>query len=143
ALVLGDDAYDALPGLTLYHPILVPDRLAAGSRSDSSRLGCPPRGEEATLCWELRTSPLPARHVPGGYRWQNSGYGHSVLRTPYSYIGDLVSHSTDQAQQRRSCYRATRSPRLPANGHQCRQCTSVPNGSTPEKELMFGGSLRV
>ena len=42
---------------------------------------------------------LPARHVPVGYRWQNSGYGQSVLRMPYSYIGDLVSHPNNQAQQ--------------------------------------------
>src|SRR5262249_39562185 len=55
----------------LCHSILVPDHLAAGSRSYDSRLGCPHQ-EEATLCRELCTSPLPETHISVGYCWQNS-----------------------------------------------------------------------
>jgi hypothetical protein len=42
ALVLCDDAYDALPGLAPPTPSWFPTTLAAGSRSYGSRLGCPP-----------------------------------------------------------------------------------------------------
>ena len=46
-----------------YHCILVPDHLAAGSRSYGSRLGCPPCGGGYVV---------PGLIIPVGYCWQNS-----------------------------------------------------------------------
>jgi hypothetical protein len=49
-----------------YHSILVPDHLAAGSRSYGSRLGCPPNGrEEATLSRRLLCRYDTARRKAG------------------------------------------------------------------------------
>jgi hypothetical protein len=55
-----------------YHSILVPDRLAAGSRSYGSRLGCPPEGGGYVV---------PGLVIPVGYRWQNSGCCQSAPRS--------------------------------------------------------------
>src|SRR5436305_6009304 len=43
----------------------------------TSRSRLPSVQEEVTLCRELRTSPLPAAHVPVGYCWQHSRSCHS------------------------------------------------------------------
>src|SRR5947209_15611536 len=43
----------------------------------TSRSRLPSVQEEATLCRELRTPPLPAAHVPVGYCWQHSRSCHS------------------------------------------------------------------
>src|SRR5262249_42743246 len=48
-------------------------RVAAGA----SRPRPPSVQEEAPLCRELRTPPLPAAHVPVGYCWQHSRSCHS------------------------------------------------------------------
>src|SRR5262249_12988830 len=64
-LFLCDGACDTSPGLTFAHPILVPDRLAAGSRRLGSRLSCPPCGGGYVV---------PGLTIPVGYCWQNSRY---------------------------------------------------------------------
>jgi hypothetical protein len=71
-LFVCDDAYDTSPGLTLCHSILVPDHLAAGSRSHGSRLGCPPCGGGYVV---------PGLSIPVGYCWQNSRCCQSAPRT--------------------------------------------------------------
>jgi hypothetical protein len=55
-----------------FHPILVPDHLAAGSRSDGAHLGCPPEGGGYVV---------PGLILPVGYRWQNSGYCQPAPQT--------------------------------------------------------------
>jgi hypothetical protein len=79
ALVLCDDACDASPGLTLPTPSWFPTALLLAVAVTARAWAALP-WEEATFCRELHT-PVRGRHVPVGYRWQNSGCCQSVPRT--------------------------------------------------------------
>ena len=80
ALVLCDDACDASPGLTLPTPSWFPTALLLAVAVTARAWAALP-WEEATLCRELRTAPLPVMHVPVGYCWQNSRCCQSVPQT--------------------------------------------------------------
>ncbi len=88
ALVLGDDAYDALPGLAIpLHPgSQLPWLLAVAVTAHA--LAALHRGGGYVV---------PGLIIPVEYRWQNSGFGRRVHAPPNSYIGDLVSHANDTA----------------------------------------------
>ena len=65
----------------------------------SARVSAALPKEEDTLSRELGTPPLPEKHLPVGYCWQNSRCCRPLRGPQHSHIDDFVSHPNDQDQR--------------------------------------------